>query len=207
MNIQASLKINQQELKRELEKEIKRVVYQSIPKVENELNQKLPAVLKKHLSSNVQPITGNDYYALGVPTINDDLQTIIDAASKSFKVKVTPANLLKIEIGVLEKTHAELLALPEAVFQYSSRSGSGILQWLKWILLEGNSPVVDGFEVNYTNSRYSRTGGALMQRGSFFRVPENLQGVAGDNILTTALIGIENELETLVKQVLNKRLG
>jgi hypothetical protein len=206
MNIRASIKIDEKQFKAEMLKEIKRIVNNSIPRIQAELNLRLPALLKKHFTADVQPITGNDFYALGVPTINDDLVSIIDAASNSFEVKIAPANLLKINIGILEKSHQHLLNLPEAYFKYSSAKGSGVLQWLRWILLEGGNTVVDGYEVNYTNSRFSRTGGALMNKGSFFQVPDNLQGVAGDNILTRAIQNINADLEKLVKQVLNNSI-
>ena len=176
MNIQASLKIDQKQLEKELAKEVSRLVKRSIPAIQKNLNQQLPALIKKHLTANVQPVTANDYYAIGVPTINQDLEVILDTASRSFEVRVFPADLLKIDIGVLETSHSELLALPEAYFQYSSSKGSGILRWLQWILLEGNNPVVDGFDVNFNRSRFSRTGGATMRKGNFFNVPDNLRG-------------------------------
>ena len=206
MNIKASIKIDERQVQAEMLKEIKRIVNNSIPRIQVEINSRLPALLKKHFAANVQPITGNDFYALGVPTINDDLISIIDAASNSFEVKIEQANLLKINISILEKSHQHLLELPQAYFNYASAKGSGVLQWLKWILLEGGNSVVDGYEVNYTNSRFSRTGGALMNKGSFFIVPENLQGVAGDNILTRAIQNINTDLEKLVKQVLNNSI-
>jgi len=206
MNIRASIKIDERQFKKEIQLELQRKVNKAIPKIQTELNNRFPALLKKHFSANVQPITGDDFYALGVPTINDDLISIIDAASNSFEVKIAPANLLKINIGILEKTHQHLLDLPEAYFNYTSSRGGGVIQWLKWILLEGGNSVVDGYEVNYTNSRFSRTGGALMNKGPFFIVPENLQGVAGDNILTRAIQNINTDLEKLVKQVLNNSI-
>ena len=206
MNIRANIEIDKRQFQVEMLKEIKRIVNNSIPRIQAELNSRLPALLKKHFAANVQPITGNDFYALGVPTINDDLISIIDAASNSFEVIIAPANLLKINIGILERTHQHLLELPQAYFNYASAKGSGVLQWLKWILLEGGNSVVDGYEVNYTNSRFSRTGGALMNKGSFFIVPEYLQGVAGDNILTRAIQNINADLEKLVKQVLNNSI-
>ena len=206
MNIRANIKIDGRQLKKEIQLELQRKVNKAIPKIQTELNSRLPALLKKHFAANVQPITGNDFYALGVPTINDDLISIIDAASNSFEVIIAPANLLKINIGILEKSHQHLLELPQAYFNYASARGAGILNWLKWILLEGGNPVVDGYEVNYTNSRFSRTSGALMNKGSFFIVPENLQGVAGDNILTRAIQNINADLEKLVKQVLNNSI-
>ena len=206
MNIRANIKIDERKLKKEIQLEIQRKVNNSIPRIQAELNSRLPALLKKHFAANVQPITGNDFYALGVPTINDDLMSIIDAASNSFEVIVAPANLLKINIGILEKSHQHLLDLPQAYFTYASARGGGVLSWLKWILLEGGNPVVDGYEVNYTNSRFSRTGGALMNKGTFFRVPNNLQGVEGDNILTRAIQNINADLEKLVKQLLDKSI-
>ena len=72
MNIRASIKIDERQLKKEIQLEIQRKVNKAIPKIQSEINNRLPALLKKHFSANIQPIVGNDFYALGVPSINDD---------------------------------------------------------------------------------------------------------------------------------------
>lgn len=201
MNIK--LNINQKELEKAILNEVKKKVVSSIPRIANSINNQLPALIKRHLTAGVAPITGNDFYEIGVPDVNERLVEIIDVASRSFKVEVIPANLLKINLGILDTDYSYLFDLPEAYFTYTSKNGNGILKWLEWILLEGNSPIVDGFDFKLNNSRFSRTGGGLMVNGTTWNVPPSLQGTREDNLLTRALVGLEKDLEALVKQVLN----
>ena len=201
MNIK--LNINQKELEKAILNEVKKKVVSSIPRIANSINNQLPALIKRHLTAGVAPITGNDFYEIGVPDVNERLVEIIDVASRSFKVEVIPANLLKIKIGILDTDYGYLFDLQEAYFAYTNKNGNGILKWLEWIWLEGNSPIVDGFDFKLSNSRFSRTGGGLMVNGNTWNVPPSLQGTREDNLLTRALLGLEKDLEALIKQVLN----
>ena len=149
-------------------------------------------------------ISGRDYYEMGVPDINQRLQSIIRAASNTFKIQVRAGNLLSINIGILEDDYSQLLALPESVFPYISAKGSGVLQWLRWILIEGNGPIIRDFEYAPTPSRFSRTGGGVMLRGGTWSVPPSIAGTAQDNILTRTLQDIEKDIEKIITQELQR---
>lgn len=200
------LKINEAELRREIQKELKATIHRSIPRLRNALNNQLPKLIHKHLSANVPQITGDDYHQLGVPDVNERLLRIIDVAAESFEVKVTPANLLRIDIGILRNDYSSLLDLPEAVFAYVSNRGNGILQWLDWLLIRGNEPLIEGFHFQQSRSRFSRTGNGLMFLGGTWHVPDNLAGTPNDNVLTRALENIKRDLELLVRNELENSL-
>ena len=131
---------------------------------------------------------------------------IVQEASKSFEIKVEPANLLKISIGIIKADYSDLLSLNEAIFAYSSSKGSGVLQWLQWLLTEGSGTIVQGYDFSPSSSPASRTGGGLMVVGNGWQMPQHLAGTQMDNFLMRALTNIDKDLETIVKQVLNSSI-
>jgi len=203
-SIDYNIKIDVKQVSNDIYKDIFNKIKKAAPKIQRSLNAKIEDIVFQRLVSSVPTITGRDYYEMGVPDINERLQSIIRIAAKNFKIKVTPANILNISIEILEDDYSLLLSLPESVFPYISAKGSGILQWLRWILLEGNSPIVRDFEFTPTPSRFSRTGGGVMMRGGGWNVPSSLAGTAQNNILTRSLQGIEKDIESLVSQELQR---
>ena len=199
------IKIDERELKRQLKQEITRKVQSVLPKLQQTVSDRLEQVLFQRFVSGVPTISGQDFYELGVPDINDRLQSVIRVASQSFKVTFVGGtrNVFKMNIGILKKDYSDLLNLPESVFQYTSRNGSGFLEWLKWVLVEGQGTIVQGYDFSPSSSTASRTGGGLMVIGSGWRVPEHLAGTSMDNFLMRALTNIDQDLEMVVKQVLN----
>ena len=203
-SIDYNIKIDVKQVSKDIYKDIFNKIKKAAPKIQRVLNSKIEDIVFQRLVSSVPTITGRDYYEMGVPDINERLQSIIRIAAKNFKIKVTPANILNISIEILEDDYSLLLSLPESVFPYISAKGSGILQWLRWILLEGNSPIVRDFEFTPTPSRFSRTGGGVMMRGGGWNVPPSLAGTSQNNILTRALQNIEKDIESLVSQELQR---
>ena len=204
MTIDYNIKIDVRKVNNEISKDIVRIIRKSVSKIQSSLDSKLEDIIFKRLVTGVPNISGRDYYEMGVPDINQRLQSIIRIASQSFTIKVKVENLLTINIGILEDDYSQLLSLPESIFPYISAKGSGVLEWLRWILIEGNQPIVRDFEFVSTPSRFSSTGGGIMLRGGGWSVPPNLAGTVQDNILTRSLQNIEKDIETLVNQELQR---
>ena len=204
MTIDYNIKIDAKKISTDISRDIFKVIKKAIPKIQSSLDSKIVNIIFQRLVTGVPTISGRDYYEMGVPDINQRLQSIIRIASQSFTIKVKVENLLTINIGILEDDYSQLLSLPESIFPYISAKGSGVLEWLRWILIEGNQPIVRDFEFVSTPSRFSRTGGGIMLRGGGWSVPPNLAGTMQDNILTRSLQNIEKDIETLVNQELQR---
>ena len=199
------IKIDERELKRQLKQEINKTVQKYIPQIQQSISRRLEQVLFQRLISGVPTVSGQDFYELGIPDINDRLQSIIRVASQSFRVTVTGGtrNILTVNIGIIRKDYGDLLSLPESVYQYTSRNGSGVLEWLRWVLVEGQGTIVQGYEFTPQDGR-GRTLGGVMSKGSGWSVPPSLQGSPGDNILLRTLNNIDRDIETICKQELNR---
>ena len=192
-DIDYKIKIDAKRISTDISRDIFKVIKKAIPKIQSSLDSKIGNIIFQRLVTGVPTISGRDYYEMGVPDINQRLQSIIRAG-----------NLLSINIGILEDDYSQLLALPESVFPYISAKGSGVLQWLRWILIEGNGPIIRDFEYAPTPSRFSRTGGGVMLRGGTWSVPPSIAGTAQDNILTRSLQDIEKDIEKIITQELQR---
>ena len=116
MTIDYNVKIDVRKVSNDISKDIVKLVRKSASKIQASLNGKLEDIVFKRLITGVPNVSGNDYYEMGVPDINQRLQSIIRIASQNFRIKVKVDNLLSINIGILEDDYSQLLSLPESIF-------------------------------------------------------------------------------------------
>lgn len=202
--IDIKIKIDQGKVAKDMLKEIKVLINRSIPNIRTTLNKEIEKIVFNRLVAGVPTISGRDLYEIGVPDINNRIMSIVRIASQSIEVKVSPGNLLRIDIGILRQDYSDLLSLPESVFVYTSGRGSGVLEWLKWLLIEGGGSVIGGFDFSPIPSNFSRTGGGVMVSGGSWNVPSSLAGTAQNNILTRSLDNIQKDLELILKRELQR---
>lgn len=78
------------------------------------------------------------------------------------------------------------------------------LPWLEWLLLDGNTTIVDNYEVVVGANKYSRTGKALMKPSSkSWKVPSLYAGTASDNWITRAIDSVTNDIDNLLNKAFN----
>lgn len=128
---------------------------------------------------------------------------ISEVVSESVDVrveKITPTLKGGIIINFQPSTFINLLSLPEGHVVYEN----GDLHWLDWLITRGDSAIV----VNYSYSpKYGlgRSGRGIMKNGGFFRVPPQFSGTLGNNFVTRALVGRDQEgqINKEIKRILS----
>lgn len=81
------------------------------------------------------------------------------------------------------------------------------LPWLKWLLLEGTSNIVNNYEVLYGPSPYSRSGLAIMKNSeSDWSVPSRFSGTETDNWTTRAIRSIEKDIYKIIQKNIEQNL-
>lgn len=144
----------------------------------------------------------------GIPDPATRLSSILDTIKSGSVVKVKPVSISgnKISAGIklqmIQKDFADLLSLGDATVV--TENGNR-LNWLQWLLIEGDSVIVSDYQFVAGPNPGSRTGMGIMQQftGAFWRVPPEYAGTITNNWITRAIDSasstINGKLESLLK--------
>lgn len=151
---------------------------------------------------------GQLYGQVGLPNIVDVLEDIIKVLKDEIEIEVFPAIIsfnsvsITMEIRILEDTYKGVLGVKDASFD--SENGF-VVDWLGWLLLEGQRKVVIGNDFIRRGGPYSRTGFGFMvhsDKGWGFSSPYS--GTKNNNWFTRAFKGIEKKIADFALLELDK---
>lgn len=151
-------------------------------------------------------IPGGRYYSdLGVPDIKERLDRIIDKLAESVDFKLyRDKKSITYQAGISREKIGQLVELSDGVF--TTEKGTD-LEWLRWLLQEGDRFIIIGFNT-YIKPEFSRTGYKIMvntktQRG--WRVPPEISGTENNNFITRSFENISSTIENfMIDNILNK---
>ncbi len=198
------------QLRKGVEQEIKKKLVRNMPKILNAIKSRMGIEVSKELKESTvyKEITlgGSLLGQLGLSNPSD-LDDIIDAWANGIEVtySLTKGKFGAINIGILESTYSDVLSLPQASY-VSERSGL-LVEWLRWLLLEGNAVLVkDYFFLDRSGVPGSRTGLGIMveSRSRNWSIPPRFAGTSGDNFATRALSDIDKVIDDIVRQEITK---
>lgn len=157
-------------------------------------------------------LNGELLWELGIPGVEARLKEVLGAVASSVEVAAVPVQVAgdRLEGGMvarmLRSDFRDLLGLAAAGY-VSGPSGSEI-NWLDWLVTQGDRVVVYGYDVKFDLSASerarSRTGGALMRAGQGWRVDPRFSGTLEDNFLTRAFN--VPEAESLIARVFREEI-
>lgn len=152
-------------------------------------------VLKAELGIPDASIRVNELINIWVNNIQIDYNSpkIVNNQIKSkFSIKMIRANFK----DVLGTTNAE-------VVDYNTGS---IVPWLRWLLLDGTSILVDNYEVVLGPNYRSRTGLAIMRKGDnkSWSMPSEFAGTIDNNWITRAIKQSAPQIDRLLKRALEQ---
>jgi len=189
------------EFNKNIKKEINAKIAKSMSSIVNKIEQRLGVEIRKSIEGSIvwQEVVGGTLRGeLGISNVSN-LDAILETWSKSIKVVYSKnKGFGKISIGVIQSDYSDVLSLAESSFTYASNRGSGVIEWLRWLLLESTSIIVS--EYDFVSSNQGRTGQGIMvkRQGGGWSVPPQYAGTAADNFVTRSLLDIENTIERVV---------
>lgn len=107
-----------------------------------------------------------------------------------------------ITINAIDNTYDDVLSLGEANFV--TEKGEN-LPWLAWLLSAGSSTIIADYRIRFAIGS-GRTGGGSMKTGGSWQVPPQFAGRNGDNFITRAILGIQDDLEQDVKRIVESKI-
>ena len=160
-------------------------------------------------------ISGELQRSFGLPSADAirALDKIIDTLSASVKVKFKKFSISGnasvnggLTLQAVKDDFSDILSLPEA--KITTAKGQP-LNWLEWLLIEGDNVIIADYHVQSGNYSQSRSGGAIMIKssGSTFRVPPQFSGVINNNWITRAIDHSLVHLERLATASIQRQLA
>ena len=150
---------------------------------------------------------------LGVTDPRGRLTAIVDTWVENIEVSTVTYKLnkegplLAIQIRAIREDYSDVLSLPESSYESVTARGMFVIDWLRWLLLEGDKPIV-----NYSflpgNLRGSRTGLGIIVRkqGRRWSIPPQFRGTEQDNFATRALSDLDKHIGIIVRSELKRIL-
>lgn len=154
-------------------------------------------------------LSGSLKYEFGLPDSSSRLNAILNTIDQSLFVeyKEPRINGQNINggffIGMVNSDFSDILSLGAATLV--TEKGSP-LEWLKWLLLEGDKMIIGGYDFKIGNFKNSRTGGGIMSpsfSGSW-RVPPEFAGTMENNWIIRAIVAIESNIDNYLVSLLQK---
>lgn len=192
---------------RHIVKEVSNVLKQNEANISVGIKKRVQETVMDMLfaSPAVSSLMGGKLQAqLGVVAAESTMIEVIDTWMNNIHVSVKAGGspLLTINIGVLTQGYGDVLSLPSSVYQ---SAGGEMIEWLRWLLLEGDKTISDYFFLPGNRSK-SRTGLGIMVRkgGREWSIPPEFRGTETDNFATRALENLDKALDTIVRVEINK---
>jgi hypothetical protein len=207
-NISIKLPRFSSEFSKNIKKEITSVFSAKIPPVISSIRTRLQKELKEKISQSQEwqeIVSGKLRGELGIPDTSG-LDDILETWTSGIIVEFNKNKELgSIQIRMIRSDYSDVLSLPDSSFVYSSRNGSKVIEWLRWLLLEGPGIIVIGYD--FVPSNKGRTGLGIMVRSrNGWKVPDQYAGTSTDNFVTRSLVDIYSTIETVVSQEVNRGL-
>jgi len=187
--------------------EIRSVLFKSLSSLAKGIERRIQDIVKRRIEQSSEYLAivgGNLRGQLGLPDGARRIQEIISIWIESITAKgrISKGRLLgSIDIGIFREGWSDVMASPAAILNYTNNQGqTKSLEWLRWLLLEGDKTIVAGFD--FVSSKRGRTGLGVMveSRGGSWKVPAQFTGTDRDNFAIRALVGANKEIEKMAEQ-------
>ena len=183
---------------------LNRKIQKNYPRVVNSLRQKIPFWIRSQpeiqsLLNEGIPGSLNALFGLYGGDAARAVSDIIEAIKQSTSIKIEKINRRyqgNVEFSFQPSDFMNLLNLNSG--NVTTEKGETI-NWLDWLLTAGDTAVVVGYR--YEPKSGGRSGGGIMIKGSFFRIPPQFSGTLENNFVTRALSGRDKEIEPIMARL------
>jgi hypothetical protein len=178
--------------------------------------REIRTVVKENIKNNPiyqRLISGESiYHQLGVIDLRTQLNAIVDLIVDKIRIDYDVTKFLKRTSGAdfkftvtfLDFDYSELLQDENAIF--ITEKGF-VIEWLQWLLIEGNNPIIIDFHYKPTYSDASRTGYGIMVPKGTWSVPPGVSGTQYDNWITQSMDRVNEIIPGIVEKLLEEEFN
>lgn len=197
-----------------ISQEIAKALLPDVTKYFNSLVSRMKETIPNIVVDNIinQPeysalISGNLQYELGITNpasrVSEIIATIRSGSIISIKSPKVISNKISasIKLQMIQKDFSDLLSIGSSSF--TTEKGSQI-DWLRWLLLEGDSVIISNYNFILGANEASRTGGGIMRQlnGGSWRIPPEYAGNINNNWITRGLDSATSQIDQFLKTLI-----
>lgn len=213
MGITLEVELSDRELNKVISKAMMAEAEAFLVKIANNIRPKLKDIIRRNIleTPEIRSLIGGKLQAeLGLTDPRQAIDEILNVWQDTVRIDIRPLRLLNtgmfsggIDIYAIRADFADVLSTNSS-FYIAEKSGTTI-NWLEWLLLEGDKSIVIGYDIGYSRGA-SRTGlGKIMKKSKRnWRVPPEYAGTVNNNFVTKTLDNIETELNAALIAELSK---
>lgn len=177
----------------------------------NRATNKIKKIVKESIINSLEYQSmlpgGAIYHELGIPNIASKLRTIVNTIINNIDAGITDIDIsngrinFSFHINILRSDFEDILGLPEAEYETEDVEGSGgghILQWLRWMLIDGDSNIILGYHYIAKYAETSRTDFGIMAKGGNWTISP-ISGSIDNNWLTRAMDKVKGEINFIIE--------
>lgn len=210
-----------------LARDFNKILRQAAPKLERESRLEIVKAITQH--PTYQSLLSNDPDGLRAHFGIEEYSTINRIVSiwvDSLTVEIDKIYAAGTRLGggfrvfAIDSSYQDVLSSDAASYVSEITASRGLepseIEWLRWLLLEGNSIIVYGFDID-TNLKIgdnSRTGLAVMRSakrlglgGATWSVPFEYAGTESRNWITEAIAEAGPKINSMIIREISNRLG
>ena len=194
-----------------------KIAYALIPQINQYLDgiyDKLKTMIPPILISNIQAqseytsiMSGSLKGEFGIPDPQQRLSEILSTISNGSIVTKKPTSVINgkisggIKLQMIKSDFSDLISLGAA--SVTTEKGTK-LNWLQWLLLEGDTVIISDYAFVPGPSPASRTGLGVMKQfnGAFWRVPPEFAGSIKNNWITRAIDSASSDINSTIQQII-----
>lgn len=176
----------------------------------NKIKQNIPPILINHIKSQPEYdslISGKLMGEFGLSDASSRLSSILSTIESGAIIQIKPLSIVgekingSVKLQMVKKDFSDLLSLGASSF--TTEKGSN-LEWLKWLLIEGDTAIIADYTFVLGSHHNSRTGMGIMREstGSSWRVPPEFAGSINNNWITRAIDSASSEIDQFINNLI-----
>jgi hypothetical protein len=192
---------NQKEISKKILEALLPLAQEYFERVTDNLSNNIADIIISYIKNEPEYeslLNGTLKYEFGIPDAGPRIEFILSHIKSSGVTKIQNPIIrgnrivASYQVQLIKSDFENLLAVGSSSF--TTEKGQQ-LDWLRWLLIEGDTIIITGYEFEFGPNIGSRTGMGIMKMGNSWRVPPEFAGNVNNNWITRGINSAVPEID------------